>query len=86
MSTETSGNPPVEDQKEQLRDEIADTRERLGDTVEALAEKADVKGQAKAKVEEKKEAIRDDPKPVAAVAGGVALFFVLLFALRRRRS
>lgn len=33
---------------EELRQEIAETREGLGDTVEALAEKTDVKAQAKA--------------------------------------
>lgn len=32
---------------EELQQEIAQTREQLGDTVEALAEKADVKAQAK---------------------------------------
>jgi ElaB/YqjD/DUF883 family membrane-anchored ribosome-binding protein len=40
---------------EQIRAEIEETREQLGETVEALAEKADVKGQAKAKVDETKQ-------------------------------
>ena len=40
---------------EEIRTEIEATREQLGETVEALAEKADVKGQAKAKVEETKQ-------------------------------
>ena len=40
---------------EQIRTEIEETREQLGETVEALAEKADVKGQAKAKVDETKQ-------------------------------
>jgi ElaB/YqjD/DUF883 family membrane-anchored ribosome-binding protein len=40
---------------EEIREDIAETREDLGDTVEALAGKADVKGQAKAKVESAKE-------------------------------
>jgi ElaB/YqjD/DUF883 family membrane-anchored ribosome-binding protein len=39
---------------EQIREEIAETRADLGDTVEALSGKADVKGQAKAKVDEAK--------------------------------
>jgi hypothetical protein len=30
-----------------IRDEIADTRERMGDTIDALGYKADVKGRAK---------------------------------------
>ncbi len=36
---------------EQIREDIDETREQLGDTVEAIAGKADVKEQAKAKVE-----------------------------------
>jgi hypothetical protein len=38
----------------QIRTEIDETREEMGDTVEALAEKTDVKAQAKAKVEDVK--------------------------------
>jgi len=37
---------------EEIREEIADTREELGDTVAAVAAKTDVKGQAQAKVKE----------------------------------
>jgi uncharacterized protein DUF3618 len=37
-----------------LREEIAQTREELGDTVEALAAKADVKGRARDRAEELK--------------------------------
>ena len=40
---------------EDIRSDIEETREQLGETVEALAEKADVKGQAKAKVDETKQ-------------------------------
>lgn len=36
---------------EQIQKEIKDTREQLGDTVEAIADKADVKAQTKAKVD-----------------------------------
>jgi hypothetical protein len=39
---------------EEIRAEIDGTREELGDTVEALAAKTDVKAQAKAKVDEVK--------------------------------
>jgi hypothetical protein len=38
----------------QIRAEIEDTRAELGDTVEALGRKTDVKGQAKAKVDDVK--------------------------------
>ena len=40
---------------EEIRADIEQTREEVGDTVEALAAKTDVKGQAKAKVESVKE-------------------------------
>jgi ElaB/YqjD/DUF883 family membrane-anchored ribosome-binding protein len=40
---------------EEIRHDIEETREELGDTAEALAQKADVKGQAKAKVEDAKQ-------------------------------
>lgn len=42
---------------EEIRQDIGGTREELGDTVEALAGKADVKAQAKAKVEETKQTV-----------------------------
>jgi hypothetical protein len=44
---------------QEIRDDIEQTRGELGETVEALAEKADVKGQAKAKVDEVKGRIGD---------------------------
>jgi ElaB/YqjD/DUF883 family membrane-anchored ribosome-binding protein len=44
---------------EEIEADIAATREELGDTVEALAAKSDVKGRAKAKVEETKETITE---------------------------
>lgn len=39
---------------EEIREEIGGTREELGDTVAAVAEKTDVKKQAKARVDEAK--------------------------------
>jgi hypothetical protein len=42
----------------EIRAEIDQTREELGDTVEALAEKTDVKAQAKAKVEDVKTKVK----------------------------
>jgi flagellar biosynthesis GTPase FlhF len=86
---------------DQLRGEIADAREDLGDTVEALAAKTDVKAQAKEKVEEGKDAVRDQQaraeaklgevseqakkNPVPFAAGGVVALFLLILLLRRRR-
>ena len=44
---------------EQIQRDIEKTRGELGDTVEALAQKADVKGQAKQKVEETKASVTE---------------------------
>ncbi len=79
---------------EQIRAEIDKTRKELGDTVEALAEKTDVKAQAKAKADDVKEQAqavtqqvearaKQDPKPFV-VGGAVALALLLFW--RRRRS
>jgi gas vesicle protein len=42
-----------------IRDEIADTRERMGDTIDALGYKADVKSRAKDNVSGKVEAVKE---------------------------
>jgi hypothetical protein len=39
---------------QEIREDIELTRERLGETVEALAQKSDVKAQARAKIDEAK--------------------------------
>ena len=44
---------------EEIEADIEKTREELGDTVEALAAKSDVKGRAKAKATETKEAVTE---------------------------
>ena len=77
-----SGKP---DEKEQLREEISETREELGETVEALAGKADVKAQAKEKADEVTQQVQEQKTPIAAVAGGVTFLVLLLLWLRRRR-
>jgi hypothetical protein len=52
----TAGAPVTEAKDpEQLREEIEETRREMGDTVEALAAKADVKARMKHKVEATKE-------------------------------
>ncbi|GAA3397080.1 DUF3618 domain-containing protein [Cryptosporangium minutisporangium] len=55
------GSTAVEPSKDPdaLRAEIAEIRAELGDTVEALAAKADVKAQAQAKVDQTKEQFRE---------------------------
>ena len=55
---EGTGGPAMTEAKdpEEIRSEIEETREQLGDTVEALARKSDVKAQAKQKLEDAKAA------------------------------
>ena len=55
----TSGQAVGEQARaEEIREDIEQTREELGETVEALAAKTDVKAQAQAKVEDTKDAAR----------------------------
>ena len=95
-ATRTSRSPVGDERDtrspEEIRADIAETRDDLGDTVEALAAKTDVKGQAKAKVESVKEKVSgatdgsvketatDNPVPTAAIGaflGGVLVGFIL---------
>jgi transcription initiation factor TFIIIB Brf1 subunit/transcription initiation factor TFIIB len=74
----TSERRDAERSPEQIQAEIEATRAEMGETVAAVAEKADVKKQAKQKVEEIKEQAstkaehapslaRENPIPLAAV-------------------
>jgi ElaB/YqjD/DUF883 family membrane-anchored ribosome-binding protein len=47
------------DDPEQIREEIEATRQELGDTVAALSAKADVKAQAKQKIDDTKASVTD---------------------------
>jgi cobalamin biosynthesis protein CobT len=93
---EQEDQPEQPTDPDQLRGEIAEAREELGETVEALAAKADVKGRAKDKVYEQKararakvnevtEQVKKKPAPVAAVVGGVGALLLLVLLRRRRR-
>ena len=62
MSDSVSQAADQEKLPEELRHEIEQTREELGDTVEALAYKADVKAQAKDRVSSAKEAARTNER------------------------
>jgi len=55
--TPTSDRPVTSGDPEEIRREIEATREELGDTVAALAAKADVKSQAKQKLQDTRAAV-----------------------------
>jgi ElaB/YqjD/DUF883 family membrane-anchored ribosome-binding protein len=60
------GDPSQEKDQEQLQHEIEETRAELGDTVDALAQKADVKARVSEKVEQRKAALRARQEDVKA--------------------
>jgi hypothetical protein len=68
---------------DELRREIEETREELGDTAAALGAKADVKGRAKERFDEIK---ANPPVPVIAAAGAIAFVAIVALLVRRRRS
>jgi len=68
---EAEGEVTVGDQArspEQIQAEIEKTRAQLGDTVAELAEKADVKGQAKKKVDEAKQTAQEKASEASEAA------------------
>ena len=69
---------------EEIRREIEQTRRELGDTVDALSQKADVKEQARIKKAEVQERVSSNPKPLAAAIGAGIALLVVLRLLRRR--
>jgi len=86
-------------EREVLLEQIEETREELGATVEALAHKADIKAQVHEKVEERKEHLQlvqaeatgklrqtlDGPAVPAAIAA-VGVLMLLIGRRRRRRA
>ena len=83
-ATRTSG-PQVDGQQDQrspeeIRADIKQTREELGDTVEELAAKTDVKAHAQAKADEIKQSAADKRVPIIA---GVAIAVVAIILIRR---
>ena len=69
---------------EDIRRDIERTRRELGDTVDALSHKTNVKEQARLKKEEVQERVSANPVPLAAVIGGGIALLLLLRMLRRR--
>ena len=81
---------------EELRHEIERTREELGDTVEALAHKADVKARVQERVTDLSQraqataaqgarTVQERRVPLAAI-GGAALLVALMILWWRRRA
>jgi ElaB/YqjD/DUF883 family membrane-anchored ribosome-binding protein len=75
---------PAQQTPEELRREIERTRRELGETVDAMSHKADVKEQARLRKEEVRQQVSENPFPVVAVAGGIVAFVILLRLIRRR--
>ena len=75
---------PVEAAKDpaQIREEIEATRRELGDTVEALAAKTDVKTHVHERVERTKASL---PNPVVLGVAAVALVFAGFVAWRLKK-
>jgi hypothetical protein len=69
---------------EELRREIEQTRRELGDTVDALSHKADVKEQARQKKDEVQERVKSNPTPLAAGIAGLLALLLLIRILKRR--
>jgi hypothetical protein len=67
---------------EQIREEIEETRRELGDTVEALAAKADVKAQVHRRVQSTKASARSHWVPIVVVGAGMAALLVWRLARR----
>ena len=68
-----SETPTTQQTPEDIRREIERTRRELGETVDALSHKADVK-----------QRVSDNPVPLVAVAGGVVALWLLLRLVRKR--
>ena len=81
--TETNQTEARERTPEEIEAEIERTREELADTASAVAEKTDVKAQAQKKVDETKAQARENPVPIAAVAGGLLALLILIRLVRR---
>ena len=73
-TVEADSQPTVEERpvdEHELRQEIEQTREQLGETVEQLAAKTDVKSQARAKVAGLAGRVKDSTAQVRVKAAGV---------------
>lgn len=90
----TDKNPEVSEQEE-LREQIERTRGELGDTVQALSDKTDVKARLHDRVEDTKQQVHDKVRtggaragsePGRRIAAGVVLAIAVLLIIRKGRS
>jgi hypothetical protein len=65
-----------------IREEIATTREEIGETIDQLAARSDVRGRARGWMRDRAERAASGDLPVRAIVGVVA-FVVALVVLRR---
>ena len=78
----TEHREPGQPTTEELHAEIEETRRHLGETVDALSEKLDVKHRATRRLEKVR---REHGSELLAVVGGVGLAAVAVVLWRRRR-
>ena len=94
---DTTPEPGPDAGIDEIRADIAETREHLGDTVSALGAKLDVKGRAEEKAAEvkesvvtgaqnAKESVRAHPVMPISLIAGVAAVVVTIVVVRRRRA
>jgi hypothetical protein len=79
------GQATGQERSEQLRGEIEDLRQDLGDTAAVLAAKTDVKARARERADELKRSAQENPAPIAAAAGAFVLTLIAARAVSRRR-
>lgn len=78
---ETNGARAGTRDPEQIQRDIERTREELAATVAAVAEKADVKTQARRRVDETKTQVRENPAPLA-IGGALVLLALVIWLIR----
>jgi ElaB/YqjD/DUF883 family membrane-anchored ribosome-binding protein len=79
----STGNGAEERSPAEIQAEIDTTRHEMGDTVAAIADKADVKKHTKRKVAEVRQKVSDNAVPIAAVAAATGFVIVGWLVLRR---
>jgi hypothetical protein len=70
---------------QRIEQDIARTRQDLGDTAQALAAKTDVKARAHEKIEDVKASARSHSQPVGTVFAAAGAGLIAVWAIRHRR-